>query len=123
MKSGELKIDLPKLSKESRRSWKKEIEGKKVLGIEDGIADDVLPFFSYKNQIERAAYIQEQFFNNSFRYEIAKNHVLEAKLLFVMRYKWFYKRKNRHPFDAKWVYNEYKVISSELEALGLMPDD
>jgi hypothetical protein len=111
--SKNFKINLPKLHRDAVKSWIKEFDGKNELGIDMGISEEELPFIAFKNQIDRCAYLEDQFKNDSFRFQIIKIQSLEAKLKFILRYNWVYIKNKKYPFKTKWVYDEYKKISSE----------
>ena len=122
MRSMNLKINLPKLRRDSVKSWIKEFDGKNELGIDRDISEEELPFVAFKNQIDRCAYLEDQFKNDSFRFQIIKIQSLEAKLKFVLRYNWAYIKNKKYPFKAKWVYAEYKKISSESDIRHCLTD-
>lgn len=110
-------INLPKLKKDARCSWKQAIAGKEALGSFPEVSSKELPYFVYRDGIEYLEYLVIKLKDDSFRFPIVQKQLIETKLLFIFRYEWEY-GENSHPFENKWIYSFYKKLSNERDTIN-----
>jgi hypothetical protein len=106
-----LKSKYPSLVKNATRSWKQEYQGALFLGVNTASADEVA-FTAFRNAIER----NEYFFitqKEPHRIEFTRDKLFEAKLQFFVRYEFVYKKKSSAPFQAKWIYDQYRELTKD----------
>jgi hypothetical protein len=109
-----LKSKYPSLVKNATRSWKQEYEGMTSLdpSLSCASSADELAFVAFRNAIERNTY----FFitqKNPHMIKIASEALFEAKLQFFVRYEFVYKKKASAPFQAKWIYDQYRELTKD----------
>jgi hypothetical protein len=106
--------ELETLRKHSTRSWAAEIDGHAFLYGKNEDATVELPYRAYKNQIEKAEnllnYIE---YSDKFRRKILEKQLIEAKIMFVFRYRWQFLERRILPFRNKWIHLFYRRLLSE----------
>jgi hypothetical protein len=114
-------INITKLQKSSRSSWKADFEGKEMLGLDPEITLQELPYHAFKHHIERFENLAVKLKNDHFRYPLMKQQSTKSKLLFLFRYEWEF-GKTSIPFKHKWIYQMYKDLCSERDLQNLLID-
>lgn len=102
-------MNITQLKKEAKKSWRQSYLGKELLGDLSGIGEKELPYYVLKEHIERLKNLSLTLNNDSFRFSIVNQQLIEAQLLFIFRYQWEYGDVS-YPFTNKWIYRYYTKL-------------
>lgn len=105
-------INITKLKKSAKRSWKDAFQGKEFLGDLPAVGEKELPYYVFQDHIEHLENMVVVLEEDSFRYPIVHQQLVEAKLSFIFRYEWEF-GSHSHPFEHKWIYKKYQTLKSE----------